>query len=137
MKKTAAAISILMLAGCTSGTKEVSLATTTTVAATTTTVEATTTTVYIEPFNEEEFYIETVKEETDLEWSYNDYDILQFGRGFCELLDQGNSADDIFTAMAQIQISEGLSEQFMLDIAAAFGIAIPVFCPEYVQDAGL
>lgn len=134
MKKTAAIAGILMLAGCATSKGEVIELSTTTVveAPTTTTIAATTTTeTTIPPFNEEEFYIEMVKSETDLEWQYNDYDILQFGRGFCDMLDQGYAIDDIFTAMAEIQITEGLSEQFMLDIASAFGMAVPAFCPEY------
>lgn len=134
MKKTAAAIGILMLASCTTSKGEViELSTTTVVEAPTTTTIAATTTTYapIEEFNPEQFYLEMVKSETDLEWLYNDYDLLQFGYGFCDFLDQGYDIDAIFTAMVEIQSTEGLSESFMLDVASAFGMAVPSFCPEY------
>lgn len=128
---------LLLLAGCTINRTTV-VAPSTTLPKPTTTVETTvpeetfltapTTTL---SFDEEEFYIAMVKSETDLEWTYSDAEILNFGYGFCDMVDQGYSMDDIFTAMAQIQIEQGLSEQFMLDIASAFGMAVPAFCPEY------
>lgn len=132
-----ATITAATLAGCTVNRTTV-IAPSTTLPDPTTTVEVTipeetfltapTTTV---TYDDDEFYVEFVKDNTNLEWTYSDTEILTLGYGFCDMLDQGYSADAIFTAMAEIQITQGLSEDFMMDIAAAFGSAVPSFCPEY------
>lgn len=131
-----ATIATIALAGCTVNRTTV-VAPSTTLPETTTTVEQTTTSeTYLTvptttiSYSDEDFYIDFVKSETDLEWQYTDAEILNFGYGFCDMLNQGYTADDIFTAMAQLQV-DGYSEEFLMDIAAAFGSAVPSFCPEY------
>lgn len=130
-------IAITALAGC-SAEKGVSLATTTTVEATTTTVAPTTTEVVLttppttQPaMSDEDWFLAFVYEDTNLEWVYNDYELLQLGRGMCGFLYQGYTADDVIAAMVEVYFTTSMTEDMAMDLAALFGYAVSSFCPEY------
>lgn len=130
----------LTLAACSAQESVVTIETTTT----TTTVPPTTTTEVVltappttQPeMSDEDWFLMFVHDDTNLEWMYNDYELLQLGRGMCGFLYQGYTADDIFEAMAELYFTTSMTEEMAMDLAALFGYAINSFCPEYAWMLG-
>lgn len=134
MKKTLAAIAVIIVSGCTvqiGGGESESAATTTTVAKTTTTTSSTTTTTTVPELTAEEQYLLDVAEFTSLGLLYDDFTILEFGRMVCEYFSLGGDSEGLATIIYEAGLANNSSEDLMLDFAGAAGLAVTNLCPEW------
>lgn len=96
---------------------------------------------YVPPTTEsradmEDLYISAVRAKTTELWSISDNDLLELGYMTCSHFQRGGTNDDLINTIIVAGIDNGVSEQTMVDMAGATGVAVAILCPEYAWKLG-
>lgn len=132
MKKTLTIIALLAISGCTVqiGGKE-SVSAPTTDASTTTSTTSTSTTTTLPEMTDEDLYLMDVDTFTNLRAWYDDYTLVEFGKTVCEYFALGGDSAGLAQIIYEAGLANGTSDDIMMDFAAAAGLAVTYFCPEW------
>lgn len=132
MKKITILTASLILTSCTVqiGGGEPEAAPTTEVSTTTSTTTTSTTTTLPE-MTDEEMYLMDVGLFTGLRTWYDDNTLVEFGKTVCEYFALGGDSAGLAQIIYEAGLANGTSDDIMMDFAAAAGLAVTYFCPEW------
>jgi hypothetical protein len=105
--------------------------------ATTTTTAATTTTttqvaeVITQYVSDRDLYVRDVYAVTRLPLWLTDSQIVQYGYLICQYFDRGNKPTDLAQLIYKFGVQSNVTQEQMLDLASAAGLAVTYLCPQY------
>lgn len=133
------ALSVAVLAGCGGGDTLVIQVPTTTEQSTTTTsttIPPTMPPTTLSRATLDSLYVDSIRTQIPGLWMLDDNGLLEFGYLVCGHFQNGGTNDDLIQTIIDVGVDSNATEQMMLDLAGASGVAVAILCSEYEWKLG-